>query len=59
MTGQKCNHHLPIPRSMGYVQWMEENDRRHDAGQKQKRCRVCRYWFWADEMGTPPKKGKK
>lgn len=40
---------------MGYVQWHEDADRRIKAGQKQRQCRACGRFIWAEYWQTQTK----
>ena len=46
-----CKTHR-APKITGYVARAEDAERRLKRGERQKRCRKCRRWFWADEMGA-------
>lgn len=50
-----CVHHSPKSKSMGYIahhDWMEEQIKK---GKRQKKCRKCKRYFFAEEMGTNEK----
>ena len=51
VSGSKpCLEHKQ--KELGYLQWHSDAERRTKAGQKQKQCPKCLYWFWKDELGT-------
>jgi hypothetical protein len=39
---------------MGYLQFFADAEKRTAAGQEQKQCPVCGYWFWPDQFGVDP-----
>lgn len=48
VSGSKpCREHKH--KKLGYLQWFADAERRDKAGQKQKQCPKCLYWFWKDE----------
>lgn len=47
-VGEKCSHHKN-PRPL-YIEWHADAERRHENGEEQKECIVCRHWFWKDEI---------
>jgi len=46
-----CPTHRPDNERMGYVAQSEDAHRRMALGQKQRRCPVCKLWFWKHEFG--------
>lgn len=50
----KCPWHESKSDSMGYNQFVDDAERRTAAGQEQKQCHVCGYWFWPDQFGVDP-----
>lgn len=42
--------HICFPEDISYLARAEEAQRRLKKGERQKQCRGCKLWFWADEM---------
>lgn len=49
----KCGWHRWKER--GFMQAYADAEARMDRGEKQRQCPDCRFWYWEDEFGTPPK----
>lgn len=48
-TGQpKCETHRP--HNLGWLEWDADSEKRQKAGQRQKQCPVCKYWFYKDQF---------
>lgn len=43
----KCQHRI---KRMSYIPKMMEDERRAKLGQKQRRCPICKLWFWESEF---------
>lgn len=44
-----CESHNPRHRELGYREWMRQAAERHEAGERQKQCQVCKFWFFKEE----------
>lgn len=53
-----CLTHKPGHLAMGYREWMERGRERIAAGEKQIRCKVCKFWFFKDELGPLDQNGR-
>jgi hypothetical protein len=45
---QRCDTHKPL--NLGMLQWYTEMERREKKRMKQKQCKICKHWFFKDEM---------
>lgn len=45
---EMCKTHSP--HDLGYIAWFEDAERRYKIGERQKRCPVCKHYFWKDEL---------
>ena len=46
-----CPTHKPDNERMPYVMLSEDAQRRVAAGQQQRRCPLCKLWYWRHEFG--------
>ncbi len=43
-----------LPSFLPYMAFFYDARARTKAGEKQKKCKKCRYWLWPHEWGTAP-----
>ncbi len=48
----RCEWHKPS--GVAYTAWHADAERRANKGEKQRRCRTCKYYLWPDEFGVKP-----
>jgi len=44
-----CKHHRPV--DLPYLQWHEWAEKKHRAGERQRRCKKCNRVFFKEEFG--------